>query len=93
MDKDCVVLEMQAKIKECFGDAVFNILTTDTRKSKVVYARMIVAKFLRMHDWTIVDIGGYLNKDHATVSYYLKKFEIEYDYNAEIRELANKILK
>lgn len=80
-------------IKEVFGQEVFNSIYLSSRRRNVVYARMLVAKSLRMYDWTIENIASYLNKDHSTISYYLKKFEEEYSFNTEIRELANKILE
>jgi chromosomal replication initiation ATPase DnaA len=34
-------------------------------------------------------IGNRLNKDHATVSYYDRKYDENYRFNPEFRELAD----
>ena len=35
------------------------------------------------------EIGAVMNRERSTVSYYLRKYDEEYKYNPEFRELAD----
>ena len=63
-----------------------------SRKMKLFFARVTIAKMLRKHfKISLMDIGVVLNRHHATIIYYLDTFDIECKYNKEFREIANKI--
>ena len=56
-------------------------LKSTRRDRKLVYARMIVAYFLRVHNLeTLESIGKKINRNHSTVIHLLKKFDQEMDY-------------
>lgn len=88
-----MIEDIAHKLIENCGKSVFTEMFTNTRKQSVFFARLIITKALRDLGWGVCKIGDYLNKDHATISYYIKKFEAEYKYNVKFKELADKILK
>jgi hypothetical protein len=59
------------------------------RKMGVVYSRFIFTRYLRAQGKTTEDIAAYMGKDHATVSHYINKYTVEYEFNQEFRELAD----
>lgn len=57
-------------------------LNDNTRKRELVENRMIFAKIVYdMHKLSLMRIGSYINKNHATIIHYLKQHEnlIEFD--------------
>jgi tRNA splicing ligase len=50
-------------------------LDTRSRKRESVYMRMAIARFLRDKQFTLTEIGSYLNRDHASIFHYLEKYE------------------
>lgn len=63
-----------------------------SNKRIYLFPRMIVAYHLKTQGWTTTDIGFVLNRDHSTISYYLKKYDDEYRFNEDFRNLADEIL-
>ena len=59
------------------------------RCKNITYCRFIWARHLRLQGFTLEEIGDKLNKDHATVSYYDRKYDENYRFNPEFRELAD----
>lgn len=59
------------------------------RKMGLVYCRIIVARHHREQGKTQEEVGACLGKDRATISYYDRKYDMEYKYNPEFRELAD----
>lgn len=59
------------------------------RRLALPYCRFIFAHYLREKCKNLEEIGKVLNKNHSTVSYYLQKYDEEYKYNPEFRELAD----
>lgn len=66
--------------------------TKKTNRREYLYPRMIVAYHLRMMGWRLYDIAFILNRDRTTISYYLKKYDDEYRFNEDFRNLADEIL-
>ena len=60
-----------------------------TDKWVYTYCRFILARHLRLQGLGLEKIGNSLNKDHATVSYYDRKYDENYRFNPEFRELAD----
>ena len=59
------------------------------RYMNITYCRFIWARHLRLQGLGLEEIGNRLNKDHATVSYYDRKYDENYKYNPEFRKLAD----
>jgi hypothetical protein len=59
------------------------------RYKNITYCRFIWARHLRLQGLGLEEIGNRLNKDHATVSYYDRKYDENYRFNPEFRELAD----
>lgn len=59
------------------------------RYKNITYCRFIWARHLRLQGFGLEEIGNRLNKDHATVSYYDRKYGENYRFNPEFRELAD----
>lgn len=85
--------DFQQKVIDVVGVDSYNAITTNTQKNKIVYLRMIFAQFYHSLGLSLHSIGDKINKSHSTIVYYLKKFDIECEYNKDFRNLVNKILK
>jgi sulfur relay (sulfurtransferase) DsrC/TusE family protein len=48
-----------------------------------------LARHLRLRFKNQEEIGAAMGKHHSTISYYLRKYDEEYMYNPEFRELAD----
>lgn len=83
-------------IKEAIASAMgisFVDIVGPSRKRKYVYARMIFAHLCWERGATKVAIARDIKKDHATVIYYLKKYNDDYQFTPEFREYANDVKK
>jgi len=69
----------------------FYDIAGDTRLRKYVYARMLFAHYCREQGASLLKIAGELKRCHATIIYYLNRFEDEKKFNVEFRELAKQI--
>ena len=54
----------------------------------MIYARVCLKRGI-----SLTQIGNRLNRNHATVSSYLKKYEDYYKYNLYFKKLADDIMK
>jgi hypothetical protein len=59
------------------------------RYKNITYCRFIMARHLRLQRKNQEEIGAEMNRDRSTISYYLRKYDEEYKYNPEFRELAD----
>ena len=59
------------------------------RKVGVVYSRFIFANHLRLQRKNQEEIGAVMNRNRSTISYYLRKYDEEYRFHPEFRELAD----
>lgn len=51
-------------------------LTSKSRKRELVYTRLVLFQYLRTQKMTMYAIGNIFNKDHSTVVYGLKQYEL-----------------
>lgn len=84
--------ELLDRIYQVCGAIVGNNFREKSNKRAYLFPRMIVAYHLRTQAWIISDIGFILNRDRTTISYYLKKYDDEYRFNEDFRNLADEIL-
>ena len=84
--------ELLDRIYQVSGAIVGNNFREKSNKRAYLFPRMIVAYHLRTQGWTVTNIGCMLNRDHSTISYYLKKYDVEYRLNEDFRNLADEIL-
>ena len=63
-----------------------------SRKQESVYTRMTIAHFLRQYTTlSTIEIGNLINRDHATITHYLKAYELEFRFNKDFRNFAKRI--
>jgi chromosomal replication initiation ATPase DnaA len=86
-------VEVINKLRKAFDESVISQICDRTRKRFVFYCRVLAAECCIRKGDSVTKIGKKLNRNHSTVSYYCKNFEKEYEYNAEFRNLADKVLK
>ena len=70
-------------IKQAIADALgvsFQDIIGRKRENKYVYARMIFAQLCRKEGATVLRIAKEMSHNHATVIYYLKKYQDDYKY-------------
>ena len=68
-------------------------MRTNSRETDYVYPRMIYARVCLKRGISLTQIGKRLNRNHATISSYLKKYEDYYKYNLYFKKLADDIMK
>jgi hypothetical protein len=51
-------------------------LTSKSRKREIVYTRLVLFQYLRTQKLTMYAIGNIFKKDHSTVVYGLKQYEM-----------------
>lgn len=85
--------ELLDRVYDVCGAIVGNNFRNKSKQRIYLFPRMIVAYHLRTQGWTVSDIGFMLNRNHSTISYYLKKYDDEYRFNEDFRNLADEILK
>lgn len=70
----------------------FSDYTSHSKRRDTYYARMLIANYLKKeHGMTAISIADLLNRDHATICCALAKYDDEYAYNKQFRDMANKI--
>jgi hypothetical protein len=85
------LIELKNTIEEIMGIS-FYIIAAQKRDRIHVYARMMYAHFARLEGITIEKLATEMKRNHSTIIYYLRKFEDENKFNAEFRELMQKIM-
>ena len=71
------------KLKEIILEEIYIDVDAETRKREVIEGRIIYCKILRDCGWTMSRIGSTINKNHATVVHYIRRFEENQDIYAE----------
>ncbi len=62
------------------------------RKRDLLYAKMIFSRYAYIKlSLKCQQIADLLNKTHATIIYYLHKFDDEYKYNREFADIVNQV--
>ncbi len=69
------------KLKEIILEEFDIDIDSNSRERSVVEARMIYGKILRNHGWTMSRIGKTINRNHATIVHYMKKYDDSLKYN------------
>ncbi len=82
--------EIKQAITEVMGVS-FADITGSCKELPLVYARKIFAQLTREAGLTVQAIGKLIQRSHATVIYYLKTYEDDYNYTPEFRSTANKV--
>ena len=59
------------------------------RCKNITYCGFIWARYLRERCKNQEEVGALMNRNRSTISYYLSKYDAEYKYNPEFRELAD----
>lgn len=67
------------------GELDINIFG-DSRKRKLVDARIIYAKIAREYNYSFKSIGRNIGKDHSTIIHYMKNFDWLFSSDTEFRE-------
>lgn len=69
-------------------------ILTAGRKQNNVSGRIAIANHFRSTTaFKLADIGRILNKDHATISHYLKIHDIYYKYDSDYRKKYDRLRK
>lgn len=82
--------EIKQAITEVMGIS-FTEITGSCKELQLVYARKILARLTRETGLTVQAIGKLIQRSHATVIYYLRTYEDDYNYTPEFRSIANKV--
>lgn len=84
------LVRLNRGIKDATG-LCFSDYTANHRKRYGLYARLIYTDRCRNMGMDNKRISLILNRDRATIAYYLGKYDDELKYNPEFRELAQKV--
>ena len=88
---DMRVLRIQNAIHEVMGMR-FNEYVTKSRKRDGVFARMIfVHHCRRQYKMKLTKIAKYVHRDHSSLLHLLKKYNDDFKYNPQFRELATQV--
>ena len=73
----------------------FELSKTKSRKREIIIARQFAMYFLRQefHKLSLQKIGDYFEKDHSTVVYSIKQINDLVEYDFEIKQHHNNIMK
>lgn len=85
-----LVETVQGAVQEATG-LVLSDYACKSRSRQLVYARMLFAHFCHINKMALTQIALYLQKDHATISWCLKKYDDEVKYNSQFRIMAHKV--
>lgn len=66
-------------------------LQSNSRKRELVCARRVVAKILRDNSESLHSIGRVINRDHSTVAYLLKDFDVILKCDEMAREMYDRL--
>lgn len=87
---DEAILRIQNAIHEVTG-LRFNQYITKSRKRDGVFARMIFVYHCRKRKMKLIQIAKYVHRDHSSMLHLLKKYEDDFKYNPQFRELATRV--
>ena len=84
------VLRIQNAIHEVTGMR-FNQYITKSRKRDGVFARMIFVYHCRKRKMKLIQIAKYVHRDHSSMLHLLKKYDDDFKYNPQFREMATRV--
>lgn len=87
---DEAILRIQNAIHEVTG-LRFNQYITKSRKHDGVFARMIFVYHCRKRKMKLIQIAKYVHRDHSSMLHLLKKYDDDFKYNPQFREMATRV--
>ena len=84
------VLRIQNAIHEVTGLRL-NQYATKSRKRSLFYARMLFVYHCRRLKMTLTQIAKHIHRDHSSMLHFLRKYDDDFNYNPQFRELADKV--
>ena len=84
------VLRIQNAIHEVTGLRL-NQYATKSRKRDCFYARMLFVYHCRRLKMTLTQIAKHVHRDHSSMLHFLRKYDDDFNYNPQFRELAEKL--
>ena len=87
---DEAILRIQNAIHEVTG-LRFNLYITKSRKRDGVFARMIFVYHCRKRKMKLIQIAKYVHRDHSSMLHLLKKYDDDFKYNPQFREMATRV--
>lgn len=90
ISQDKEVLRIQNAIYEVTGMR-FNDYITKSRKRDGVFARMVFVYHCRKRKMTLTKIAKYVHRDHSSLLHLLKKYDDDFKYNPQFRDIATKV--
>lgn len=88
--EDEAVIRIQNAIHEVTG-LRFNQYITKSRKRDGVFARMIFVYHCRKRKMKLTQIARYVHRDHSSMLHLLKKYDDDFKYNPQFREMATRV--
>ena len=58
-----------------FSEISEKAITSKTQYDKVIYARFLFSFLAYQNDYTMTQIGNFINRDHSSVSYQVQQFK------------------
>jgi len=77
------------KLKEIILEELCLDIDSDSRIKPLIDAKVIYCRILRNCGWTLSKIGESINRDHASMIHYLKRFENEVGQNENADIMIN----
>lgn len=77
------------KLKETILEELSLEIDSDSRLQDVVAAKIIYCRILRDCGWTLHGIGETINRNHATIIHYMKRFEGEQSIKFDTEMIIN----
>lgn len=84
------VLRIQNAIHEVTG-MKFNEYVTKSRQRGGFYARMLFVYHCRRNKMKLTQIAQYVHRDHSSMLHLLNKYEDDFKYNPQFRDLATRV--
>lgn len=84
------VMRIQNAIHEATG-LRFNQYISKCRKREYFYARMLFVYHCRQLKMTLTQIARYIHRDHSSMLHFLRKYDDDFKFNPQFRDLAIKV--
>lgn len=85
-----IICAVKAAVEEVTGLSLEEYAIS-SRKQHLFFARMLFAYHCHKLGMTLVDIAAQINKDHTAITYYLKRFPSELQYNNQFAAMVHQI--
>ena len=84
------VMRIQNAIHEVTG-MQFHEYITKSRKRDGFFARMLFVYHCRRAKMKLTQIAKYVHRDHSSMLHFLRKYDDDFKYNPQFREMATKV--